>query len=435
MTGLVTTDFRVTNAKQYVEMFSESEDNIYFFLGKYSSWVDPGTEAVDDNNPTVPTDTKYELRDVWREMIALKKIISSDVSLGLRRYDWTSGTIYDQFDDRDMSIHYKKWYMVNSQNQVFACLNNGRTLSGGSYTGVQSTYEPFYDGNNPTISVFNTPDGYTWKYIYTISVGSFLKFATPNWIPCVASEDQNNKSSGIYNIILTEFGTGYVDCSVTIDGDGTGATAVPVVVGGQVTRIDITNPGTGYTRATVTISGTSSTPAAARAVCFGRLGIGSRPAYDLGSFFVMNSTSLQYGEGSVIPVYNEYRQFGLMRNPVLSDGVTVASGSIYNMVYRLKVATSDIFNEDEVVSVGGGTGVVIAYETPWPDQYLTLGSVTGTINVGSTITSGVKSATVTTILDQPDLSYGSGDILYLENISPIYRSEAQQETYVLVTEW
>lgn len=437
MSGLVTTPLRVLNANQFVEMFSEPEDNIYFFLGKYTTWATEENLDVDDNNPPIPQDSFTDLRSVWSEMIALKKVQSADISLGLHRYDWTHGTVFDAYDDRDGYLRYKKWYMVTSQNQVFVCLNNGRVLSGGQYVGAQSTFEPFYDSVNPTVTIFNTPDGYTWMYLYSISPSDFLKFATPSWMPCISTEDDTKTKTGIYSAIMDSFGTGYSagDCTVTISGDGTGATATPVVVGGQITQIVITNPGTGYTYATVTINGANTVPAAARAVTFDRGGFGGRPAYDLGAYFVLTSVALQYGEGGVIPTYNEYRQFGLMRNPTLVGG-SVATGTIYNMIYRLRVSSSDMFTPDTQVSVNGGTAYVIEYDTADPaNKYLTLGSPTVSIGVGATITVGISTATVLEVVDAPDLTPATGDVLYLENTNPIYRRGDQQEVFVLTCEF
>lgn len=438
MPGLVTTPLRVLNAKQFVEMFGESEDNIYFFLGKYITWATEENPDVDDNNPAIPQDSIGDLRSVWDEMIAMKKVQAADVSLGLHRYDWTHGTVYDAYDDQDGYLRYKKWYMVTSQNQVFACLNNGRTLSAGQYVGAQSTFEPFYDSVNPTVTIFTTPDGYTWMYLYSISPSDFLKFSTPSWMPCVAIEDHTKAKTGIYSIILESFGTGYTagDCTVTITGDGVGATATPVIVGGQIVRITITNPGQNYTRAQVSISGANSSPASARAVTFNKGGFGGRPAYDLGAYFVLTSVALSYGEGGLIPTYNEYRQFGLMRNPLLNDESTVATGSIYNMIYRLQVSTSDMFTPDTQVAVNGGTAYVIEYDTSDPvNKYLTLGSPTVSIGVGATITSGISTATVLLVADEPDLAPDTGDVLYLENANPIYRRSDQQEVFVLTCEF
>ena len=89
MPALVTNKFRLHNAKQFVEAFDEVSfssggtvtdssgllnTNMYLFIGKVTAWDD-------DTTPPTPTDavanTYY---DNWRDMIAAKKITSSDVS-------------------------------------------------------------------------------------------------------------------------------------------------------------------------------------------------------------------------------------------------------------------------------------------------------------------------------------------------------------------
>lgn len=51
---------------------------------------------------------------------------------------------------------------------------------------------------------------------------------------------------------------GNTNTTVTIAGDGSGATAVPIVLAGSVTGATVTNPGTGYTTAPVTFAGDGS---------------------------------------------------------------------------------------------------------------------------------------------------------------------------------
>jgi autotransporter-associated beta strand protein len=75
--------------------------------------------------------------------------------------------------------------------------------------------------------------------------------------------------SGIASILLTSGGTGYVGSPIIklTGGGGTGASAIPVIAGGQVTGIQITNPGVGYTSApTVQILGGGGANAAAGAI-------------------------------------------------------------------------------------------------------------------------------------------------------------------------
>ena len=75
------------------------------------------------------------------------------------------------------------------------------------------------------------------------------------------------------DILVTNAGNGYTTSpTVTITGDGTGATASAVIVNGRVQSITITNRGINYSRAIVTISGGNGYGAAATAVLDGRYG-------------------------------------------------------------------------------------------------------------------------------------------------------------------
>ena len=87
--------------------------------------------------------------------------------------------------------------------------------------------------------------------------------------------------SGISSINITNPGTGYISApTVTITGDGTGATAEAVVVNGAIQSINILNRGIDYTRAIVTISGGSGYGATGDAVIDSRTGVIRTIYYD-----------------------------------------------------------------------------------------------------------------------------------------------------------
>jgi hypothetical protein len=87
--------------------------------------------------------------------------------------------------------------------------------------------------------------------------------------------------SGISSIQITNPGAGFTSSpTVTIDGDGTGATATAIIVNGQINRIEIVNRGIDYTRATVTITGGGGYGATATAVIDGRVGTIRTVYYD-----------------------------------------------------------------------------------------------------------------------------------------------------------
>ena len=86
-------------------------------------------------------------------------------------------------------------------------------------------------------------------------------------------EETAQSFTGIEQIDVTNPGYNYITTpTVTITGDGFGATAEAVIVNGRLNRIDITNRGTGYTRAVVTITGGGGVSASASALATGRIG-------------------------------------------------------------------------------------------------------------------------------------------------------------------
>jgi hypothetical protein len=69
-------------------------------------------------------------------------------------------------------------------------------------------------------------------------------------------EEVPQSYTGVDGIEITNPGTGYTDTpTVTITGDGFGATAEAKIINGRISTINITNRGTNYTRAIVTITG------------------------------------------------------------------------------------------------------------------------------------------------------------------------------------
>lgn len=73
--------------------------------------------------------------------------------------------------------------------------------------------------------------------------------------------------TGISSIVVSNPGINYIGTpTVTIIGDGTGATAKAITNGGQIVAINITNNGTNYTKATVLITGGGGSGAVARAI-------------------------------------------------------------------------------------------------------------------------------------------------------------------------
>ena len=117
-------------------------------------------------------------------------------------------------------------------------------------------------------------------------------------------EEVPNSFSGITSINVSDAGSGYTEIpTVTITGDGTGATAEAVIINRQIQSITITNKGINYTRALVTITGGNGVGATATAVLDARFGTLRTVYFDSLSqkqIIDSNAGTIDYDTGEVI---------------------------------------------------------------------------------------------------------------------------------------
>ena len=89
----------------------------------------------------------------------------------------------------------------------------------------------------------------------------------------VSIEEVPTINSGIDSIEILDGGINYTSApTITIIGDGTGATATAQVIGGRIQKITITNPGANYTSAVIQLSGGEGTGGALKPILQSRIG-------------------------------------------------------------------------------------------------------------------------------------------------------------------
>ena len=148
MPALVTNNFRVHNAKQFREMLAEASlyggstastalsTNAYLFIGKASAWSgDYSDTSIPDpstaTNPSADTTANTSFSH-WRDMIAAKKVASSDISHVITRHNWTSGRVYQMFKDTETQTN-----LISTRT--------GQTVSNAGGTATESaTMYPMY---------------------------------------------------------------------------------------------------------------------------------------------------------------------------------------------------------------------------------------------------------------------------------------------------
>jgi len=311
MPALVTNKFRIHNAKQFVEAFDEVSftsgtsvtdssgllnTNMYLFIGKVTSWDD-------DQTPPTPTDavanTHYEN---WRDMIAAKKITSSDVSHAIPRKNWTNNTSYFAYTHNAATLFSQDFYVMTDDYNVYKCLANNDTTSGG-IVGTTSTVKPTGTGT----SIISTADGYKWKFMYQISAADALKFVTPNYIPV----DTVRRSNGfLANTFDNSPGQNQYDVEVTAAASGNGAIEV----------VHMTNRGLQYLGETGTLSGSPSTTSAT--ISGAGLGLNALSADDC----IVNS-DIYFTSGDASGLGGTITDYNATTKVVTFSAVTTAPGS------------------------------------------------------------------------------------------------------------
>jgi len=461
MPAIATSKFRIHNAQQFKEAFSESsgfeegsstpnadiDTKMYFYIGGISAFTD-------DTNPPTPLNNTTSIEySPWSDMIGAKRVIESDVVQVIERYNWTDGTVYDQYDDQDSDILDDDFYVMTEEYNVYKCLWNNGGAAVGNANGIND--QPTGTSTTP----LQTGDGYIWKYMYTVSTADALKFLTNEFIPVrtdstVKAYATSTSNGAIHAIVVTDGGSGYNASTdipvVTITGTGGTTVVNPAGVtvdgSGAVTEIlvDGFQLGSGYSSATVTIAAPAGggDTATARAIISPKGGHGFDAEEELGGKYVMLNVRLDGTEGDTISIENDFRKVGLIRDPYNYGTTTVANTTNIRQTFRhlFNAEPTGTFLPDDVVTVGNSTATVVEYDATNRYLYTTLPTPDPADFDGSGSTKSITSnsgggANIDTLYQAPGLQPHSGDILYIENRSPISRASDQIEDVKLIIEF
>ena len=239
MPAIIKHNYRLQNARDFIEHFNDSLNtasprNHYLFVGKPTPW---GQSITNELNPPIPTDSLIEDRLIWEEMLALKKIDDTRVSLVVPRSDWdiTGSTIYAPFDDKDQFLYEQptatrsnavqpgqkagNFYVITDNFDLFVCVANGNNSV--------STIKPIRPvGVVTNLIDYTSQDGYVWKYLASLKQADILKYATDSWIPVktlLADDDSSqwdvqqaaiSERGKIISVIIDNAGTGYTNTFV-----------------------------------------------------------------------------------------------------------------------------------------------------------------------------------------------------------------------------
>jgi len=491
MPAIITNKFRIHNSEQFSESFSEASPNVYYLgIGKpqahgTSTRPDGRTENEGtDAAPITPADSVQEEFYTFDDLLAAKKITSSDISYVIPRRNWTTGTVYDYYrhdygnritggtttqtaDSGASSLFDATFYVMSSTYNVYKCLDNN--------SGANSTVEP----TGTSTSILTTGDGYKWKYMYTLSASQQSNFLSTDFMAVSTDATVSSAATdGAINIVkIKTAGSGYTTSTGTtisnipIRGDGSSGTVSVEISGGAIDSVTVTNAGSGYTygyiRNADILTGTNAGGAGSGAeldcIIEPKGGHGFNALKELGGYFVMLNTNFEGAEvanSGDFTTANDFRKIVLIRDP--DSGGSAASATTLRATKAVLVTSpSGDFTVDEEINQAttGAVGKVVEWDssnnilyyiqTRFSDQgtdsdgNLTAFSGTNVITGQSSSVTATPSSSTTTVdnvaftsgYNSGELDADTGDIVYIENRAPITRASDQTENVKLIVEF
>jgi hypothetical protein len=481
MSAIVTDKIKKQFLLDLFNDFDSTGVRYYAGIGRSEQW-----DASD--NPVTPQPRVRDERDARMNMQSMKNI--TDRSFVVPRSNWTSGAIYNHYDDDTIGYPLNQFYVMNSNQEIYICVQQGRDANGSA---VVSTEQPTGNTNGQP---FETSDGYRWKFIFSIGALRASKFLSSSYMPVqlvdsdeAASVDATAevveqravqlaaRPGEVVGIEVTDQGSGYTSTpTVEVIGDGTGCVLVPIISGNALVDVRVkgdsdrnlngTLPssyaslaadkrsfrGSGYKRASVAITGGGGTGAKARVILGPEKGLGADPRDDLKTGACMFNAKIDGTEnGDFLIGDNTFRQVILVRNPLVRDSANRedthffadATGSTLD---RIELSGAGTFTEDTTITSQTGA---LPRATAYVDAIDSVDAVNNEVRLlvhqtedtqfrafadGDVVEnpSGVQGTIKSNGFLRGEIDPHSGELLYIDNRAAVDRSAEQTEDLKIV---
>ena len=375
MSAIITDQFRILNANNFVESVENTNNSYYVFVGLpnpagTSSLVGYGRSSDWNSITPAPTDSfSYRAHTGDTSMFG-KKVSSANIRRIIRRIDWVAGNRYEIYRD-DYSVdnpspltkanrlYDANFYVLNSDFKVYICIDNGST--GANPLGNVSQDEPTFTDLEPS-KAGNSGDGYVWKYLFTVAPSDIIKFDSTEFITVPNSWSTSNDSqiravrengnsdvnlNQIKHVYIEKAGSGYADGfnqEVDIIGDGTGAKARVDIENNTITNVTVSSGGRGYTYGLVDLgnlnSGVTNSSDRAKLIPIipPGLGHGSDIYSELGTDRVIVYARFDDSTKD-FPIDTKFSQVGIVKNPTKVGTSITYTDSTYSSLKAVKFSS------------------------------------------------------------------------------------------------
>jgi len=401
MPALVTDNFRILNASNFVDSVESASNSYYITVSLPNpTTVGFGRSTTWNTNTPAPIDNFTYNSHAGDVVLYGKKISSANIRRIIRKIDWVAGTRYEMYRN-DYSIlnpsplsnasrlYDANYYVMNSDYRVYICIENGS--SGTNVKGNVSQDEPTFTDLEPS-RAGDSGDEYIWKYLFTISPSDIVKFDSTeyitvpnNWSTSTDSQIRAIRESADSSVNLNQIKTVYIDKAgsnyanglgqeLNIIGDGSGGKVRVDVEGGKITDTVVTSGGKDYTYALVDLGSINSNTTGTSAKLIPIIPPSKGHGYDLYTELGTDKVLVyaRFDDSTKdFPIDTSFAQIGIIKNPTSIGSDQIYTDNTFSGLYSLKFSSitgTPQVGEKIQQTVANSTGKAYGYVASWDTE-------------------------------------------------------------------
>jgi len=247
----------------------------------------------------------------------------------------------------------------------------------------------------------------------------------------------------VLEIVIVKGGSGYTAGTAFVVQSSCYGYGETDSVTGTITNVEVapSRSGLNFRKARAVVVANGITEAVIEPIISPFIGHGASPERELLAKYVLINLNFAYDEGQGdFTIENDFRRIGLIENPLNFGTDTLATARTLNAKQTLEIGNiSGSFLEDDIIygQTTGATGIHVDLIDGKYIRYIKDdNTLSNNIDFGIEQIISASGATANVIqIINPEVEPYSGDILFINNRTPIDRTSNQIETVTLVLEY
>jgi len=329
--------------------------------------------------------------------------------------------------------------------------NNGNTTITVSGDGTGAVILPFVNdaGELENAIISERGSGYTNAVLNVVGQGFganlSVSFSTGDLNSSQSRVELSAIDGAIHNYNIISGGSNYTNIanlSVTVTGDGTGASITPELENNSISKVTVNNVGSGYTFANVEITGGGGSevvPGNIQPIFSPPKGHGFDAPTELFADSLMFFSTISDEQIHGLTVDNDFRQFGIIKD-IEQNGSQRLFGNTagtptflatFDTLDDTPGGTSPISNDVILELKSDTTRKFVVVQTKTSTTQMLLSSLNNhTLSSSDVLVSPSENEfTINSINDSPDINKFSGELLFIDNRTAVTFSNEQLVTF------